>query len=103
MAERTPSPRIEPQASSKGTRRGKDAVEIKLEMLDGSEVTVNDVDVSLKGRKTLGFCMFTPFQLDDPPLKNTLFCFENLKQPFSKQPQGSFVDTVLKSLATGHC
>ena len=30
----------------------KDAVEMKLEMLDGSEVTVNDVDVSLRGRTT---------------------------------------------------
>ena len=46
MAERTPSPRSGPQAGSKGTRRVKDAVEMKLEMLDGSEVTVNDVDVS---------------------------------------------------------
>lgn len=50
MAERTPSPRSEPQAGSKGTRRVKDAVEMKLEMLDGSEVTVNDVDVSLRDR-----------------------------------------------------
>jgi len=73
MAERTPSPRIEPQAASKGTRRGKDAVEIKLEMLDGSEVTVNDVDVSLEGRRTLGLCVFANFQLDDPPLK--IHCF----------------------------
>lgn len=52
MAERTPSPRSGPQAGSKGTRRGKDAVEIKLELLDGSEVTVNDVEVSLRDTTT---------------------------------------------------
>jgi len=60
MAEKSPSPRA--GASSPGspasptrTRRGKGPVEIKLELLDGTEAALDNVDVSLKGWEATWF------------------------------------------------
>ena len=53
MAEKSPSPRAGASSptSPARTRRGKGPVEIKLELLDTTEATLDDVDVSLKCRE----------------------------------------------------
>lgn len=63
MAEKSPSPRAGASSpasptsptSPTRTRRGKGPVEIKLELLDGTEAALDNVDVSLMGWRVTWF------------------------------------------------
>ena len=81
MAEKSPSPRAGASspaspASPTRTRRGKGPVEIKLELLDGTEAALDNVDVSLKGWGATWFLKCVLWSLPSNNFRGWV-CFES--------------------------